>query len=163
MNTREKILVSVMVLTVLYGGYTIAMQFVRRTPADVQASGRLMEDKMASALRARVEQAPLQPVERHVLQLATTPWESRPFGNRAVWQPEADPRQREYRYTGFCQVGERRLAIINGRDYQVGDTIRDTGYTVKSIDAAEVLLNHADTREVRTIRLEKAAIQGEVP
>ncbi len=163
MNTREKVLVTGMVLTVLYGGYTIAMQFVRRTPADVEASGRVMEDTMASALRARVEQAPLQPAERHVLQLATTSWESRPFGNRAAWQPEADPLQREYRYTGFCQVGDRRLAIINGRDYLVGDDLPQTGYTVKSIDAAEVWLKHVETGEMLAVRLENSARKGEVP
>ena len=43
-------------------------------------------------------------------------------------------------YSGYIEVGDRRLAIINGQEYTTGDTLDPGGFTIKSILPTRVTL-----------------------
>ena len=46
----------------------------------------------------------------------------------------------DFRYTGFLRHGEVRFAILNGREYGIGDTVKPGDFTVRSIDPDRVVL-----------------------
>jgi hypothetical protein len=43
-------------------------------------------------------------------------------------------------YSGFIDMGEKRLAIINGLEYEAGDKLEPDGLTIKSILPNRVIL-----------------------
>ncbi|MBG3875640.1 hypothetical protein FVW20_01005, partial [Desulfovibrio oxamicus] len=43
-------------------------------------------------------------------------------------------------YTGYVAIGNSVLAILDGLEYRVGETVADTGYVVKSITPGKVVL-----------------------
>ncbi len=43
-------------------------------------------------------------------------------------------------YTGYVGIGNSVLAILDGLEYRPGETVADTGYVVKSITPAKVVL-----------------------
>jgi hypothetical protein len=54
----------------------------------------------------------------------------------------------QYTYTGFLQVGETKLAIINGMEYTQGEALGSAGHYVQNISARRVTIGQvrgADT------------------
>jgi hypothetical protein len=43
-------------------------------------------------------------------------------------------------FTGYVAIGNSVLAILDGLEYRVGETVADTGYVVKSITPGKVVL-----------------------
>jgi len=50
-------------------------------------------------------------------------------------------------YTGFVIVGQQRLAIINGMEYQVGEMVLGTELVVQAIDPQNVVVKQLGGRE----------------
>ena len=46
-------------------------------------------------------------------------------------------------YSGFLEVGSKRLAIINGMEYEAGDKLDPGGFTIKSILPTRVMITSA--------------------
>lgn len=79
-----------------------------------------------------------------VLTLAATPWRNALFSSQedfaAVAENDSDETESlaVLSYTGYMGMGKGHLAIINGKDYQQGETVE--GYVLKEITPASVLL-----------------------
>jgi hypothetical protein len=43
-------------------------------------------------------------------------------------------------YTGFLRMGDKRLAIINGMEYEVGEILEPGGFTIRSISPSRVVI-----------------------
>jgi hypothetical protein len=43
-------------------------------------------------------------------------------------------------YTGFLRMDDKRLAIINGMEYEVGDSLEPGGFVIRSISAGRVVI-----------------------
>jgi hypothetical protein len=43
-------------------------------------------------------------------------------------------------YNGFIELGSKRLAIINGQEYEAGDKLNPGGFTIKSILPTRVVI-----------------------
>ena len=54
----------------------------------------------------------------------------------------------EIRYTGYVEMGNVRLAIINGNEYETGDRLEQGGYIVKSISPTRVMLVTTDGSKI---------------
>jgi hypothetical protein len=52
----------------------------------------------------------------------------------------AEARSNDFVYSGYLEVNQRRLAVINGMEYVVGEQLESGGYIVKSIDPEKVIL-----------------------
>ena len=50
-------------------------------------------------------------------------------------------------YTGYLEMGEQKLAIINGAEYELGDELGRGGPVVKSIDPKQVVIAVLETAE----------------
>ena len=107
-------------------------------------SGRLAEDLKREALTDR---------ERHILERAGADWRRNPFeGERP-----APPRQTSgtapastsspYVYSGYMEVDKKRLAIISGMQYQVGDRLESGKYVVRSIEPEKVVVEDPGKRD----------------
>jgi hypothetical protein len=141
MNKRERLLVGLMVVALLYAGYAL---FIDRAP-DAGTARRGADPAtdvhlFAADARQRVERMELTTEDRHVLDMAVAEWAASPFIDRPDAARPAAERPAEIRYTGFFRMGENRLAIINGREYRVNETIQATDLRIESIGPDQVVL-----------------------
>jgi hypothetical protein len=149
MTNREKIIVGMAVLAVAYGAIEILMP--RAKPAAPVQTSKGLEgltafiSKVADAARGGLGDA-----NASIIQKAEAAWKQNPFLKIARPQPSASvsaeapkgkPRPApSLAYSGFIDVGERRLAIINGLEYETGDRLEPEGLTVKTILPNKVIL-----------------------
>lgn len=139
MSNREKIIVVLMVLSVVYGGYIMFFESPKQANTFSAGGDRELEalntfitkiaDKAKSG--ASKEQA-------YTLNKAQTAWKQDPLVELEAKivevdtgpQPVLDAR---VQYTGFLQMGDARLAIINGMEYEAGDRLEPGGFIIRSI------------------------------
>ncbi len=146
MTTREKVIVGLMVLTVGYG--VIEYTLPRRNagaPLTAPAEGvNAFIAKVADTIKGASSEA-----SALVIRKAEAAWTQDPFleiRKPQATRPETAPPKDTARgpvnliYSGFIEIGSRRMAIINGMEYEAGDIVNPGGYTLKSILPAKVLM-----------------------
>ncbi len=154
MTTREKIIVGVMCLTVVYGAYELLSTRKHKNKPQQTTIGdpmgelktfvaevtqKLVNEKVAREYQYIIAQAGVKWPKDPFIQsigplkesLATTIKNEQPI--RPVKLPEIV-------YTGFMQIGDTKLAIINGMEYAVGESLASKQYYVKSISAQHVMV-----------------------
>ena len=133
-----------MLLAIVYGGYT----FLLSTPGQ---EGVVKGDQEQKELKAFIMQVAeksktgLSKSQAYILQKAQTDWKQDPL-------IQIEPRKREERdtrqlklksnlqYTGFLEMGDTRLAIINGVEYETGDRLEPDGFVIRSIFPNRVVI-----------------------
>lgn len=123
----------------------------------------------AEAARAGVMASRPRPVDIAMIERAADLWAPSPF---AVWKPSvatsataeaSAQRTPDFRFTGYLSHGEARFAILNGREYRVGDTVKPGDFTVRSIDPDRVILVAKSGGRQVSIAKEKAELTKEEP
>ena len=134
-----------MLLSVVYGGYILFLSSPQQTatvnddnePKALKAFIIKVAEKMATGLSKN---------QAYVLQKAETKWERDPLIQVEPQIPEEVEESPEpvlttkIMYTGFLEMGDKRLAIINGMEYESGDILEPGGYTIRSISASRVVI-----------------------
>lgn len=128
-----------MVLSVVYGGYIMFFESPRQANTFSAGGDRELEalntfitkiaDKAKSG--ASKEQA-------YTLNKAQTAWKQDPLVELEAKKVEVDTGPEpvldaRVQYTGFLQMGDARLAIINGMEYEAGDRLEPGGFIIRSI------------------------------
>jgi len=145
MSKREKILVGLMLLAIIYG---IFVWF----PSAPQQAATLNSDNEKKALNAFVIKVAenttrgLSSNQAYVLQKAAAKWQRDPLvqiepqtsvAKEEISQPVLTTKMT---YTGFLRMGDKRLAIINGMEYEAGDILEPDGFIVRSISPRRVVI-----------------------
>ena len=58
---------------------------------------------------------------------------------------QGDARRRpkiEFVYTGYLEVGRKRMAIINGMEYREGEALDIKGFVLKSVSPTKVVIEN---------------------
>ncbi len=146
MSKREKIILAGVVVALLYAGYTLFSSPSHKT-GPVATDAELAGMKTLSAqISDEVNKGSLTETERYVLQRAEAEWPTDPFlGKKLSAVPDRaktpeEGQLTEFIYSGYLEVNQKRLAVINGMEYMVGEQLESGGYLVKSIDPAQVVL-----------------------
>jgi len=147
MAKREVVIVAVMALVVFYGLY----DFFYAASADRSKSVKTIEVKVdeLNKLAADVEEvlaATSDAKDAYIVTRAETDWLVDPFYlARAIAEQEI-----KFFFTGYIEMGKRKIAIINGFDYEVGDYLLERpGFQVRSIRQNEVVIT--DRRGITNI------------
>jgi hypothetical protein len=149
MTTREKIIVGLMVLTVGYGAIELLLPRAKTGPATTlpaQSSEGLnvFITKVADAVKAGGGDS-----GSLVIQKAEAAWQQDPFmvirkatpKDTETATPTAPARPLpNMTYSGFLDIGGKRLAIINGMEYEAGERLATGGLTVKSVWPTKVIM-----------------------
>jgi hypothetical protein len=89
--------------------------------------------------------------DSRVIGLAEAGWSGNPFYDKKSYKDWAvakglakateEPSQKlNIRYTGYVEAGKEKIAIINGTEFSVGDTIGLDGYVLKEILPTKVVV-----------------------
>lgn len=171
MTTREKIIVGVMILTVIYGAYTlffsantaVAPQATRAEPvADLQ--------KFVIQVAQNLQKTTPTETETHNLEQASRNWQKDPFLRSVAALttelerslPVEEVKEKpipvetpDLRYSGFLQMGAKRMAIINGMEYEEGEMLPASGYFVRSISPKSVVVGKIGNTKSHVLPLDE--------
>lgn len=153
MTKREKIIVGIMVLTVGYGAIELLLPRINTGAAAPAAPGA----ESLSAFIAKVADTAKGAASESsalVIKKAEASWKQDPF---LVIRKPPPPSAAEARapkeavraapnlaYSGFLETGPKRLAIINGMEYEAGDRVNPGGFSIKSILPNKVIMSSAE-------------------
>jgi hypothetical protein len=156
MTTREKIIVGIMILTIIYGAYTLLFSGApavttpvaqKESVADLQ---KFVIDVAKKLRQTEPSEAQLQSIEQ-----AGRNWQKDPFLKSVApltaelkrSLPEAVPKKApkpvekpDLHYSGYLQLGAKRMAIINGMEYEEGEMLPASGYFIRSISPKSVVV-----------------------
>ncbi|MDX1708718.1 MAG: hypothetical protein R3274_08975, partial [Desulfobacterales bacterium] len=146
MTQREKIIVGLMLLTVVYGIY--ALFFEGKGGNDTAktqtvSSAAQLENLNAFITKvAEASKAGLSKQDEYIITRAETKWKQDPLITAELTDKPKDEIDRQKKiiqatgprpnltYTGFMQMGDKKFAIINGFEYAPGDQLVEGGYAV---------------------------------
>ena len=148
MLNRERIIVLLMIIAVLYGAYNLFL-----APGDnpsVQDSQERMTELKNFVVDAatNLSSESVSATDKYIIEQAEKVWPESPFlqsGNMLTSQPfeaKADVKVERIKlaYTGFLQTENSLLAIVNGMEYETGEQLSQAGYYIKSISPNKVVI-----------------------
>jgi hypothetical protein len=166
MTKREKIIVGVMCVAIVYGAYellgtrgskksTAPAATTKVNPEDetrkfvTDMTQKLVAERMRTEDQHAVNQASSEWTKDPFIQ-STAPLESKSSGSAPPKQPnDVSIAAPAFAFTGFLQMGDMQLAIINGLEYAVGDTIGTNGHYVESISPEGVVIGTTDGEKIQ--------------
>ena len=161
-SKREKIILGLAILGVLYVGGRYLFFNSGNDTAGLEtekdsAYGLVME------VAQRIARYNLTDMEQKVLEKAQMPWPDQPFITEPASAGATEPSDTsvlpaaasdDYRFTGYLEIGNKRLAIINGEEYETGDRLTESNAAVRSISPEQVLLTDAEGRTLSVPRMD---------
>ncbi len=165
MTTREKILVGLMCLAILYGAYELfwtpstrkeTKQKVTATGEDLhkfagEVTQKLVKEKLPEEAIYRIEKASASWTKDPFLQTASPLTANKPADTSASPAVQTYSEQPDLVYTGYLQLGNKMMAVINGMEYAVGESIGVNDLYVKRITGQSVTIGKVKSKE--TIQL----------
>ena len=139
MTKRERWIVGLAAAVAVYGAYSLVARGLRAEPRTPPAGAEEPTAQFIAEVRSTLEALRLAPGEDLILEASLAPWAPSPFPLRDAVAVTAEA-PATLHYTGYCRIGETRLAIINGREYRVGETVAVTDFLVELIEPDRVIL-----------------------
>lgn len=142
MNTRERWIVGLMIVVVLYGGFSTANSLWRKQQGRYRGDNDKSTEtaRFVETARARLALMVLTPTETVVLDKAADAWPNSPFWEHSEQTTVVVEQPEELQFTGYLKVGDVQIAILNGREYRLGETVSSSDFVVESIAANQVVL-----------------------
>ena len=146
-----------MLLAVVYGVYVWFLP----SPQQAAANKDENEQKRLNAFILKVAEQTATGLPKnmaYVLQKAEAKWKGDPLIQiepKTIAEKEDSPKpviSPKVKYTGFLRMGDRRLAIIDGMEYEAGDRLEPSGFIIRSISPSHVVIAHPG-RKKKTIKL----------
>jgi hypothetical protein len=144
MSKREKIIVGVMVFSILFAlVYFLSPAITGRgeKPADSYTGS----EKIIQEIAAELKKVASSPNENYVIARAEAAWAKDPFYKKvmpvAAKTGPGGAGGSDFVYSGYVDMGERKLAVINGNTYQVGEKL-DIGsaFYLKSVEPSRAVI-----------------------
>ncbi len=170
MTKREKIIVGLMAAAALYGAYSFL--FSGSSGNNRKLSGRQAQvpvNEFVTDLIKRILESDSTATDSLILARAADKWRKDPFlvvKKTATTAEAAEKLQQTiskegltgaFSYSGYMEMGKRKLAIINGMEYLQGDSLDQEGAVLKKISPGEVLISVGAMREVIVVPIDDIA------
>jgi hypothetical protein len=151
MPRREIIIIVLMIIAVLFGGYSFFYTSPSKT--DIEGKGKGLEalNKFIVDVAENLKKKDLSEADNYIIQQALAEWKREPFVKPQLYVKleEEDSDQEEevitaqelnLIYSGYLEAVDKQLAIINGMEYETGEMLGQEGYFIKSIFPTRVVI-----------------------
>ena len=157
MSKREKIIVSAMIFSILLAlVYHLwpAVTGQGTKPADPYTGS----EKIIQEIAAELKKVATSPTENYVIARAEAAWAKDPFYKKVMpAAPKAGPGGSggsDIVYSGYVDMGERKLAVINGSTYRVGEKLDfGSAFFLKSVEPTRVVITDRQNQRNVVIKL----------
>ncbi len=170
MSNREKIIVGLMLLTVVYGIYALFFEGKGKGKSSITSTAAVSATKQLENLNAFIakvaeaSRAGLSKEDKYIISRAESAWKQDPLTTVELTdRPEDEINQQKQQviqttgpqlnvsYTGFMQMGDKKFAIIDGFEYAAGDELQQGGFKVRSITPRQVVIVSTDRSKKKFI------------
>jgi hypothetical protein len=164
MSKREKIILFIMALTVVYGFYALFLE--NPTPRNDKlsaSSSKLDEFNKFITKVAALTKGGLSVEDTYIIDRIPVNWTKDPLLNtRKTFDFKPDEEKEDtsleklgISYSGFMKMGKKSLAIINGLEYETGEELPDSGHIIDQIYENKVVIVTRDGRNKISVPLEE--------
>lgn len=166
MSKREKIILIIMIVAITVG----LLEFLFNSSPDpnMMVNNRKLEELKSSLSSSALvlSSGKLSDNQLYVISMAAEKWIKNPFKkvlskgellkNKVYSSKEGSEDKRGIRgliYSGFLSMAKKRMAIIDGIEYEEGDELETGEYIVKQIKPSEVILKMKNQDKTVSITL----------
>ncbi|MBW2177555.1 MAG: hypothetical protein JRH03_11510 [Deltaproteobacteria bacterium] len=170
MLSRERIIVLLMIVAVTYGAYSLFLAPDDKTPVDGSQKQMAELKNFVVDAATKLSSEYVSAADKYIIEQAEKTWPQSPFlqsGAILTTQPfeakvEVKVEKMKLSYTGFLQVEDSLLAVVNGMEYETGEQLNQAGYYIKSISPAKVVIGIANNPKTIILPLdEDVSVQKE--
>ena len=150
-STREIVIVVIMLGAVLYGVYHIFIASSSKPTDGVDRENVAEIEGLIEDASEVFKDTGSYPVYAYIVSRAETRWERDPFFDEVVNAPSMSASDLGLEYTGYLEIGKRRIAVINSVSYEIGDELELGEYVVKRIGLSAVVIEGKISRTNITV------------
>ncbi|UCH19607.1 MAG: hypothetical protein JSU83_13580 [Deltaproteobacteria bacterium] len=162
MTKREKIIVFLMVLSLIYGVYVFFIESPPKMGHAVTTSKLDTFNQFITNI-AEMTKDGLSEIDAYIIQNISAKWTKDPLLNtRKDFDIETEKKSilsslktLGIAYNGFLKMGNQHLAIINGVEYETGEELEKGGFTIGKIYPNRVIIISRSGKEKISIPLEE--------
>jgi len=165
LTTRQIIILSVMVAVIAYAAYDFFIApREKRDMIDVgEKSAKL--DAFINEVTTYIPKGSRSAFEVYTLSRADAHWKHDPFYERISyreWMKVKEPAKAgggaqkiSFNYSGYVNMKDKRMAIINGIEYESGDPLEVEGYVLRGIYQNKVVIENVKSRSKFEVLLQE--------
>ena len=166
MPKRAKTLLIILLLTLTYGVYEFFFSAPSGTTVmDAEAELKVLHTLMKE-IAADLNKENVSAADTYIIDRAETAWRKDLFWARHEKEPpepdKIDQRmeavdlipektqegQITFTYSGYLELGSKKIAIIDGMEYEIGEELEPGGYTVRRIFPNRVVIEVKGERQL---------------
>ncbi|MGD9609212.1 MAG: hypothetical protein AB7U59_07370 [Desulfovibrionaceae bacterium] len=137
MTRREKGILAVTGLVALVG---VGSLFLGNKPVFAPPADNKVDAAQIQAVIKSAVDAGLNPTDVALLGAIGKPWRLAAVYDKPLNRGQAVKVQSTHRYSGYVELGSGKLAVVDGYEYQEGDTLEGGGFKVVAIAPERVTL-----------------------
>lgn len=137
-STREIVIVCIMLIAVLYGVYSLFIAPSSKPVKSVSLKSVTEIDKLITDASEVLKISGSYPVYAAIAGSAEHPWDSDPFYHEKTASLTVG--DLGLKYSGYLEIGRKKMAIINNVGYEIGDKLEIAEYIVKHISPSAVVI-----------------------
>jgi hypothetical protein len=169
LSTRQYIMIGIMFLVVLYGASELLFTGGKSPATAGKATQKNDLTTFVNEINASMSKDTPSPLESHIIKRAEAQWLRDPFFARKSYRElalSAEPAQAakaptpaaqkiRFNYTGYVEIGHKKIAIVNGNEFAKGDALDMEGNVLKDISPSRITIYDKESRRTLEIPLQE--------
>ncbi|HQN26761.1 MAG: hypothetical protein PHV00_02285 [Syntrophales bacterium] len=170
LEPRQIVILGIMVLAILYGAYELLFTGRKGPAAPVTAQQGVDLTTFITDMSAVLGKDAPSRIDAQAIQRAEAEWLRNPFApprNDPQWAaartaPQAatgaaaaGPAKASFNYTGYVDMGHKKIAIVNGNAYAAGDALDVEGYVLKGVTPSRITLINPESGRTLDVPLQE--------
>jgi hypothetical protein len=149
LNKRQIIILAVTAMVALYAAYDLLIAGPTGAKTKIEAKPVEIES-FVNTIRNDLAKTKAAGFDIYVAARAETEWNRSPFWEETSYREFVGKEtggvvKAKIIYSGYVEAGRKKMAIINGWEYEAGESIDIEGYSLKSISPSRVLIVNRNT------------------
>jgi hypothetical protein len=150
LNKRQIIILAVAGVFALYAAYELLLAGPSNKKTQLVASAS-DNASFADALRSDIMSNKITAADTYVAEIAETQWGKNPFWDATSYREFVGKGATNVKagpsivYSGYVDTGQKKMAIINGWEYEAGQPLDVEGYLLKKVTPSRVLIVNRTT------------------
>jgi len=161
LEKRQIIILAVAALFALYAAYELLIVGPSAKKAKIKAAAAQAES-VADGTGSDVASYQITAAEAYIVTKAETDWGKSPFWEKASYREFAGkeagaPAVNAVKiiYAGYMESGRKKIAIINGVEYERGESLEIEGYVLKNVTKSNVVVVNRKTGDELSVPIQE--------
>lgn len=160
LNKRQIIILVVMGVVVLYGAYELIFAgSARKAGTEVKSNPVEINSFVSGLTNELAKDSSSARADAYIIARAEADWQKNPFLEKGLYKEwaaregtsEKSAAAAKFIYSGYVDSGKKKIAVINGIEYSVGEKLEIKGYALKKITNSKVVISTNTGSEVEIL------------